>query len=81
MTEGILRFMGADYTLTADGWAGGPAAATLNASFPLVSSAVGDPVCRAFSAAAAALRARGARVITAPTPAHSGAGIDGAPDE
>lgn len=76
MTTGVLRVDGVEAVLTADGWrAPDPALAHfLNAAFPLSGSSVGDPVCRAFDAAARRLGPRAAVVShPEPTPLPPGA--------
>lgn len=59
--------------LTPDGWRSDSAgaAAYLEAAYPLVSSAAGDPLVRAFGAAA---RGEGAAVVEEPVPAELPAG-------
>jgi len=65
--NGVLTIEGQTQTLTPAGWEG-PFAETLNTMFPLGSTEVGDPVCRAFYLAEIGLGER-ATIVSRPEPA------------
>lgn len=71
MTRGVMKVDGAnaDAVLTEDGWASDDVelAELLNGAFPVVGTAVGDPVCRAFAAAVDVMGERAA-VVEEPQP-------------